>query len=62
MNIYEFVELCKEDSLTASEAQDEWERYLAEKREQFLERYYNDPLVQEGWRQQDLIEMYRREK
>lgn len=62
MNIYEFVELCKEDGLTASEAQDEWERYLAEKREQFLERYYNDPLVQEGWRQQDLIDMYRRER
>lgn len=62
MNIYEFVELCKEDGLTASEAQDEWERYLAEKQEQFLERYYNDPLIQDGWRQQDLIEMYRREK
>ena len=40
----------------------ECERIAAEKHEQFLDDYYNDPMVQLGWRQQDLIDIYRRER
>lgn len=37
-------------------------REIAEAHEQFLEDYYNDPEIQAGWRNQDLIEMRRREQ
>ena len=37
-------------------------REIAETYEQFLEDYNNDPEVQYGWHQQDLIDMRRREK
>lgn len=40
----------------------ECERIAQEEHERFLEDYYNDPMVQEGWRQQDIIDMYRRER
>lgn len=36
-------------------------REIAEEHEQFLEGYSNDPEVQAGWRNQDLIDMRRRE-
>ena len=37
--------------------------YLAElDYEEFIESYYNDPLVNEGFCQQDTIDMYRRER
>ena len=62
MNLYEFVDFCREEGLSASEAHDEWDKYCAEKKEQFLEDYYNDPMVQAGWAQQDVIDMYRRER
>ena len=35
---------------------------VGEKAAQFIEDYENDPIVQEGWRQQDIIDMYRRER
>lgn len=38
------------------------ERIAAEDAEQRLEDYYNDPEVQYGWCQQDIIDMYRRER
>lgn len=38
------------------------ERIAAEEEEQFLEDYYNDPEVQAGWHQQDIIDMRRRER
>ena len=37
-------------------------RFRAEEHERFLEDYYNNPMVNEGWAQQDLIDMYRRER
>ena len=40
----------------------ECERIAAEQAERFLDDYYSDPLVNEGWAQQDLIDMYRRER
>lgn len=30
--------------------------------EERIEDYENDPLVQDGWHQQDIIDMYRRER
>lgn len=38
------------------------ERIAEEEKEQFIEDYYNDPEIQYGLRQQDLINMYRFEK
>lgn len=38
------------------------ERIASEEYEQFLEDYENDPEVQAGWRNQDLIDMRRREQ
>ena len=37
-------------------------RIAAEEYEQFLEAYENNPEVQYGWHQQDIIDMYRRER
>lgn len=61
INIYDFVEECKENGLDASEAMDEYEKAVAEERERFLEDYYNDPEVQYGWHQQDMIDLRERE-
>ena len=40
----------------------ECERYAAEEAEQKMQDYYDDPVVQYGWYQQDIIDMYRRER
>lgn len=40
----------------------ECERLAAEEMQEFIEDYESDPMVQEGWRQQDIIDMYRRER
>lgn len=37
-------------------------RIAAEEEEQFFEDYYDDPEVQAGWRNEDLIWMRRREQ
>lgn len=37
-------------------------RLAAEEAEAKRERYYDDPLVNYGWYQQDVIDMYRRER
>lgn len=34
----------------------------AERHEQMIEDYMNDPMVQYGWAQQDLIDQYRMER
>ena len=40
----------------------ECERYAAEELEERIKDYYNDPMVNEGFRQQATIDMYRRER
>lgn len=40
----------------------ECEQLAAEDAQKFIEDYECNPMVQEGWRQQDLIDMYRRER
>lgn len=37
-------------------------RAMAESEHDFIEGYESDPVVQEGWHQQDVIDMYRRER
>jgi len=36
--------------------------FREEEHDRFIEEYENNPLVCEGWAQQDLIDMYRRER
>ena len=36
--------------------------FREEEHERFIEEYENDPMTCEGWAQQDLIAMYRRER
>lgn len=40
----------------------ECERYAAEEMEERIKDYENSPLIHEGWHQQDIIDMYRRER
>ena len=37
-------------------------RETAEAHDRFIEKYENDPLVQYGWHQQDMIDLRRREQ
>lgn len=62
MDLYEFVEMCKEEGLSASEALDNWNDYCEERERNFLEGYYNDPEVCYGWSQQDAIDLRRYER
>lgn len=62
MDIYEFFRNCEASGIEGSEALEEWEKYLEQKRITFLEGYYEDPVVREGLMQQDIIDMYRRER
>ena len=50
-----------ERGYSESEINNEIGRAEAYAEEQFYEDYYNDPVVQYGWHQQDIIDMYRRE-
>lgn len=61
-DFYAFMEDCKEDGLSADEAINEWYRAVAEHKQAFMDEYENDPYVHEGWHQQDVIDMYRRER
>ncbi len=62
IDFYDFIETCKENGLSSDEAQTEYCRAIEEEKERVLEDYYNNPIHEEGWRQQDIIDMYRRER
>lgn len=62
MDFYEFVDQCREDGMSSDEALNEWNRACSERAEAFREAYESDPEVQYGWYQQDVIDMYRRER
>ena len=47
---------------TVREARDEINRLLKEDTESFMDDYYSRPDVMDGWHQQDIIDMYRRER
>ena len=61
-DLYDFIEQCKEDGLTSDEAMDKMDRILADMEQERIEAYENDPMVQYGWYQQDMIDMRRRER
>ena len=62
MDFYDFVEQCREDGLDGDECLREWSRIQADRSAAFMEAYESDPVVQAGWCQSDLIDMYRRER
>lgn len=62
MTITELVDFYREEGLDDSEINHRIPRDLEEAEAAFYEAYENDPMIQEGWRQQDLIDMYRRER
>lgn len=62
MTITELVDFYREEGLDDSEINRRILRDLEEAEAAFFESYENDPMIQEGWQQQDLIDMYRRER
>lgn len=62
MNLYDFVDECREQGMSTEEALDEWERARNEREQAFFEDYYSRPDVCAGWAQQDLIDMRMRER
>lgn len=62
IDIYEFIEQCKEEGMTSQQAMLSLGRYMNECRNSMIEDYYNDPIVHDGWHQQDIIDMYRIER
>ncbi len=62
MDIYDFIEECKDQGLSASEALIAFYAEQEERERAFMEAYENDPIVQEGWRQQDMIDLRRFER
>ncbi len=62
IDIYEFFDNCRENGLDGDEAMDEFQKAKAMEHAKFIEEYENNPLIHEGWRQQDMIDMRRRER
>lgn len=62
MDFVSMVDQLRAEGYTASEINNQISRAMAEAEEDFFEAYENDPVVQEGWHQQDIIDMYRRER
>ena len=62
IDIYEFMERCREEGMSGEDALAELARAEQEAREHFYDEYYNSPDVCAGWAQQDLIDSYRRER
>lgn len=62
ISLYEFVDECRAQGMTAEEAESEYFRAVAEERERRIEEYENSPETWAGWAQQDVIDMYRRER
>lgn len=62
VDLYDFIETCKEQGLDEYEALEELDRVRAEEQERAIEAYENDPMTWEGWHQQDMIDMRYRER
>ncbi len=62
MNLYEFIDLCREQGLEPEEAQHEYLNMLDESRRSWEESYYEDPDILIGARQQDMVDLYRFER
>lgn len=62
MDYVAMVDQLRAKGYSASEINNQISMAMAEEEEAFMESYENDPVVQEGWHQQDVIDMYRRER
>lgn len=62
MDFVYMVDQLRAEGYTDDEINREISRAMAEDQEAFIEAYENDPVVQAGWHQQDIIDMYRRER
>lgn len=62
MNIAELVDMYRDQGYGDAEIDHKIRRDLAEMDRQFIEDYEDDPIVQYGWHQEDIIDMYRRER
>lgn len=62
INFVEMVDLLRAEGFTDAEINHQISISMMEAEHDFYEDYYNDPLVQDGWHQQDIIDMYRRER
>lgn len=62
MDFVYMVDRLRAEGYTASEINAEISRAMAEAEDAFFESYENDPVVQAGWHQQDIIDMYRAER
>lgn len=56
------VDHYRQEGYEPEEINDAISQALSEAQEEFMEQYEDDPMVQEGWHQQDVIDMYRRER
>lgn len=62
MDFVAMVDMLREEGLSDAEINHQINVSMMEAERDFMEDYENDPLVQDGWHQQDLIDMYRMER
>ena len=62
MDFVAMVDHLRSKGYSPDEINSQIARAMEEAHEAFMEDYENDPLVQDGWHQQDIIDMYRRER
>lgn len=62
MDFVTMVDTLRAEGFTDAEINRQISISMMEAERDFYEDYYNDPLVQDGWHQQDIIDMYRRER
>ncbi|MEG2621383.1 MAG: hypothetical protein RSC06_00660 [Clostridia bacterium] len=62
MSVTELVDSYRDEGYSDEEIDLMVQRDLQEAKADFIDQYENDPIVQDGWAQQDLIDMYRYER
>lgn len=62
MDFVAMVDILRAEGFTDAEINHEISVSMMEAERNFIEDYENDLLVQDGWHQQDIIDMYRRER
>lgn len=61
-DFYSIMEQAREEDLTPDEAIERWHEALDEYHDAFMRDYENNPIVNAGWAQQDVIDLYRFER
>ena len=62
MDFVAMVDHLRSEGYSPAEINNQIAMAMEEAHVAFMEDYENDPLVQDGWHQQDIIDMYRRER